>query len=119
MVRPRKRRMINNLPRINYFKPAGIPMRDLEEINLTLEELEALRLINIDELNQTEAAEKMQVHQSTFNRTLSNARNKITQALINGWALKIEGGDYKMPKRDGTGPNGDGPKTGRGRGNCK
>lgn len=118
MVRPRKLKCINFVPEVTYFKPQGVPLRELEEITLTLDELESLRLSDLDNLSQLEGAEKMQVHQSTFQRTLIRARKKLTEALINGKAIKIYGGQYKMPKGDKTGPEGNGPKTGRKQGLC-
>ena len=82
MVRPRKLKFVNFKPEITYFKPQGVPLRDLEEVELTIDELETLRLSNDEKLNQTEAAEKMDIHQSTFQRTLTRAREKITDALL-------------------------------------
>jgi len=64
-------------------------LRELEEIELTLEELEALRLKNIEELEQTEASKKMKTSQSTFQRILASAYKKITEALVEGKAIKI------------------------------
>ena len=89
MVRPRLCRRINFNPKVRYFKPKGIPLRNLEEIELTLEELETLRLKNIEGLEQTEASLKMKTSQSTFQRILTSAYKKITKALIEGKAIKI------------------------------
>jgi uncharacterized protein len=89
MVRPRLCRKINFDPNITYFKPQGVPMRNLEVIELTTEEAEALRLKNIKGLKQEEAARKMSTSQSTFQRILSSAYKKITKALIEGKAIKI------------------------------
>jgi len=118
MVRPRKLKFVNFVPEITYFKPQGVPLRDLDEVVLTLDELESLRLSDFDNLSQSEGADKMQVHQSTFQRTLIRARKKLTDALIGGKAIKIFGGQYKMPKGDRTGPEGNGPRTGRKQGLC-
>jgi len=74
---------------VKYFKPQGIPLRELDEVELTIEELEALRLKNIEELEQTEASNKMKTSQSTFQRILVSAYKKITKALIEGKAIKI------------------------------
>ena len=106
------------MPDVTYFKPAGIRLRDLKETELTFDELESVRLSDVEKLSQLEAAEKMQIHQSTFQRNLARAREKIANALVNGQAIKINGGKYKMPKGDKTGPEGKGPKTGRGLGYC-
>ncbi len=118
MVRPRIQRNIEFMPDVTYFKPQGVRLRDVGITELTYDEVECLRLSEIENLSQVDAAEKMQVHQSTFQRNLSSARKKIATALINGQAIKIHGGTYKMPKGDKTGPEGKGPKTGRGLGYC-
>jgi len=110
MVRPRKIKIVNFEPGVTYFKPRAVPLSQLEEVELTLDELETLRLSNLEKLNQEDAAKKMKIHQSTFQRTLTRAREKITDALINGKAIKIHGGEYKMPGGDGTGPAGAGRK---------
>jgi len=89
MPRPRLNRRIRFNPNVIYFKPQGIPMRGLEEIELTHEEVEALRLKNIEDLDQTECAQKMKTSQSTFQRILSSAYKKISQAIISGKAIKI------------------------------
>ncbi|MDD2913268.1 MAG: DUF134 domain-containing protein [Candidatus Paceibacterota bacterium] len=89
MPRPRLCRRIQFNPNITYFKPQGVPMRELEIIELTTEEVEALRLRNVKDLEQEEAAKKMNTSQSTFQRILSSAYKKITEALIEGKAIKI------------------------------
>jgi predicted DNA-binding protein (UPF0251 family) len=89
MPRPRLCRRIRFNPDITYFKPQGVPMSLLEVIELTTEEAEALRLRNIKDLEQEEAAKKMNTSQSTFQRILSSAYKKITEALIEGKAIKI------------------------------
>jgi len=114
MVRPRKTKIISYEPNVTYFKPQAVPLNKLEEINLTLDELETLRLDNLEKLNQIDAANKMNIHQSTFQRTLIRAREKVTDALVNGKAIKIHGGEYKMPGRDKTGPLTRGRGIGRG-----
>ncbi len=89
MPRPRLRRKIRFNPEVTYFKPLGVPMRILEELELSCEEVEALRLKNIIGLDQAECAEKMQTSASTFQRILVSAYKKISQALIEGKAIKI------------------------------
>lgn len=89
MVRPRLCRRVRFNPNVTYFKPQGVPMRHLEIIELTAEEAEALRLRNIKNLEQEEAAKKMNTSQSTYQRILSAAYKKITEALIEGKAIKI------------------------------
>ncbi len=94
MVRPRKSKIVSFEPNITYFKPQGVPLRDLETETISIDELEALRLSNIERLNQTQAAKRMEVHQSTFHRILARAYEKITIALVKGKAIAIGGGNY-------------------------
>ncbi len=89
MPRPRQCRRIKFNPEVTYFKPQGVPMRLLDIVELTSEEIEALRLKNSKGLEQTQAAKKMNTSQSTFQRILSSAYKKITQALVEGKAIKI------------------------------
>lgn len=89
MARPRLCRRIRFNPNVTYFKPQGVPMRFLEVVDLTAEEVEALRLRNIKDLDQEEAAKKMNTSQSTFQRILTSAYKKIAEALIEGKAIKI------------------------------
>ncbi len=119
MVRPRHCRRVRFKPNCDYFKPRGIGLSELKETNLKVEELEAIRLKDFQKLDQIDAARKMNVSQSTFHRILFEARSKIANALVNGKAIKIHGGVFKMPNKDGMGPEGKGPRTGRGLGNCQ
>ncbi len=96
MPRPPKKRNIKNIPEIKFFKPAGIPMKNLEEVNLRMEEVEAIRLKDIKELTQQECAERMNISRPTFQRILTSARKKIAEALIQGKAIRFKGGDYKL-----------------------
>jgi len=89
MPRPRRKRRINLQPNVLFYKPQGIPLKHLKSIEISLEEWEALRLKNIQNLNQTEAALKMKTSQSTLQRILANAQRKIGSAIVNGWAIKI------------------------------
>ena len=89
MPRPRSCRKIDFEPGVTFFKPRGVPMRFLEIVDLSLEEAEAIRLKNVEDLNQTECAKVMRTSQSTFQRILSSAYGKISDALINGKAIKI------------------------------
>lgn len=90
MPRPRLRRRISFNPKTNYFKPRGIPMRILQVVNLTKEEVEAYRLRYVDGLDQNESAKKMNTSQSTFQRILTKASEKIADAIVHGKALQIE-----------------------------
>ncbi len=89
MPRPRLCRRIGFYPNVKYFKPQGVPLNCLEIIELTAEEVEALRLKNIKGLEQIECAGKMKTSQSTFQRILRSAYKKISIALIEGKAIKI------------------------------
>jgi len=89
MPRPKLNRRIRFNPDVIYFKPQGIPMRELGEIEITMEEIEALRLKNIKKLEQIECAKIMKTSRSTFQRILSSAYRKISKALVNGKAIKI------------------------------
>ena len=79
------------------FKPVGVPLRRLEAITLLHEELEALRLTDLEGRYQADAAEQMGVSRSTLQRIVSEARRKVTQALVEGAALHIEGGTIRVP----------------------
>ena len=94
MPRPRKCRRIANTPRTLYFKPQGIPMRELNEVYLPFEGVEALRLSDLEGLSQQEAAQRMRVSRHTFGRILAESRSVVSQALVRGLALRIQGGDY-------------------------
>ena len=89
MVRPLKPRRVLFDPDVVYFKPRAVPLSLLEEVDLSMDELEALRLCDLKNLEQREAAKKMKVSQSTLQRILTSARKKVTLALIEGKAIKI------------------------------
>jgi predicted DNA-binding protein (UPF0251 family) len=89
MGRPAGRRKICLKLKSDYFKPQGVPVRNLEVVELSREELEALRLKNILELDQVEAAKRMNTSQSTYQRILAKANKKVSQALVDGQAIKI------------------------------
>jgi hypothetical protein len=86
----RRRRRINYNFRETYFKPRGVPLNLLPETVLSFEELESLRLRYLKKLDQNQAAQKMKISQSQYQRDLTNALEKITNALINESAIKIE-----------------------------
>jgi len=131
MPRPRHFRRIGCLPQSNYFKPRGIPLAVLQHVNLSFDEIEAVRLADLEGLYQQQAAEKMNVSRQTFGRIIESAHKKIADALVNGKALSIEGGPIKIapgvpgapgatppagPGRFGPGRRGRGGGRGRGRG---
>ena len=90
MPRPCRRRRVRGRPNSSYFKPSGIEMFKLQEIVLTLPEFEAIRLIDFQEIEQNQAAKQMEISQPTLSRLLKSARKKISDAIINGKAIKIE-----------------------------
>jgi len=99
MPRPKRERRIQYKPDITYFKPAGIPLRNLSEVRLTFEELEAIRLKDNDGLEQEECARRMKVSRPTFHRVINSARQKLAEALLCGKAIRIEGGRYQLSVR--------------------
>jgi predicted DNA-binding protein (UPF0251 family) len=96
MPRPRHFRRVGCLPQANFYKPRGIPLAILQHITLTVDELEAIRLADLQSLYQEQAAEKMNISRQTFGRILESAHKKIADALVNGKALSIEGGPIKL-----------------------
>ena len=96
MARPRQCRRVGSMPESNYFKPRGIPLSILEEVVLTVDEFEAIRLADLEGLYQEQAAEKMNVSRQTFGRIIESAHKKVAYALVGGKALKIEGGEFEM-----------------------
>jgi predicted DNA-binding protein (UPF0251 family) len=94
--RPTKPRCVQAIPGVTYFKPRGIPLSQLEETVLTVEELEAIRLKDLEDLDGTQAAVRMNVSRPTFQRILEKARAKVAEALVKGKALKIEGGVFNL-----------------------
>ena len=86
--------MIECEPSVTYFKPRGVPLIKLENVSLAKDEFEALRLKDVEGLEQEQAALKMNVSQPTFHRILDSAHNKVADALVKGKAIRIEGGDY-------------------------
>jgi predicted DNA-binding protein (UPF0251 family) len=103
MVRPRLCRRVRFNPEVTYFKPRGIPLRELEESILTVDEYEAIRLKDLEGLEQEECAKKMNISQPTFHRLVLSARKKISDAIVNGKAIKIQGGNFKMAMPRGRG----------------
>ena len=89
MVRPIKPRLVRFDPKVIYFKPRAMPLSMLEEIELGVDELEAIRLCDYKKLEQIKAAKRMKISQSTLQRILTSAREKVADALIKGKAIKI------------------------------
>ena len=95
MARPNKNRMVGFNPNVSYFKPMGIPTGRLEEVTLTVDECEAVRLADFLDMSQEDAGREMGVSRSTFGRIIQRARKTLADALINGRAIRIEGGKYQ------------------------
>ncbi|HPO05710.1 MAG TPA: DUF134 domain-containing protein [Candidatus Gracilibacteria bacterium] len=89
MNRPRLQRKLNFFPNVTFYKPQGVPLHDLKILEISHEEWEALRLKHLEKLEQIEIAEKMQTSQSTVQRILASAHQKIAEAIVNGLAIKI------------------------------
>ena len=96
MTRPCKCRRISRQPRSFLFKPCGVSLRELQETCLTLDELEAIRLADLEEFYQEEAALRMGVSRQTFGNIIRSAHAKIADALVNAKALKIAGGAVQL-----------------------
>jgi uncharacterized protein len=96
MPRPKQCRRVCLSPDCTYFKPAGVPTSTLEEVVVAVDELEAMRWVDVEGLYYEQAAEQMDVSRRTFGRIIDSARKKVAQALIQGMALRIEGGVIEM-----------------------
>ncbi len=113
MVRPHINRKIRGEPNVTYFKPQGVPLSELEEINLTLDGLEAIKLADENGLYHDEAAKRMGVSRPTFGRILAQARKAVATAITQGKALRIGGGVVKQFPQPARG------RWGRPRGRCR
>ncbi len=96
MPRPPCCKHVRQLPGVRVFKPQGVPLAGMEVIRLQVEELEALRLAHAEQLYQEAAAQRMGTSRATFGRLLDEAHRKVTRALLEGLALRIEGGSYHL-----------------------
>lgn len=116
MPRPHKYRWISTQPGITYYKPQGIPLRMLDEVYLGIDELEAMRLADMEDLSHEDAAVRMNISRPTFGRVVASGRKKVATALVEGKAIRIEGGSVELrphmppfrfhggPHRHGKGP---------------
>ena len=102
MARPSKDRIVGFNPDTVYFKPRGIPLRNLEEVVLGVDECEAVRLADLLGLSHEDAGREMGISRATFGRIVQQARKTIADALINGRAIRIEGGNYRYVNEDST-----------------
>ncbi|MCP4753321.1 MAG: DUF134 domain-containing protein [Proteobacteria bacterium] len=96
MTRPKSLRSIENIPEVTWFKPSGVQMRFLEEVSLTLDEIEAIRLADLEGEYQEKVAKKMNISRQTVGRILSSAHKKIAEALVLGKAIRMEGGQVQV-----------------------
>jgi len=100
MPRPTKGRRVDFIPEVTFFAPAGGCHRaQQEEVTITIEEAEAIRLKDLEELQQEDCAQRMQISRPTFHHVLEAARKKVADALVNGKAIRISGGNYQMTNR--------------------
>jgi predicted DNA-binding protein (UPF0251 family) len=99
MPRPPIERSVGGVPRITLFKPAGVPARELEQLQLAVDELEAIRLVDLEGLSHEQAAEAMGVSRQTVGRVLERGRAKVAEALVEGKAILIGGGQYRVEQR--------------------
>ncbi len=97
--RPRCPRRVQSEPAVSYFKPQGVPLKELEVIRLSLEELEAVRLSDLEGMNQEDAAQRIGISRRALWEDLQNARRKIVDALVSGKAIEIKGGNYALESR--------------------
>lgn len=110
MPRPRKACCVAASPTATYYKPRGVPLIALRCAALPVEGLEALRLADAETLGHAEAARRMGVSRPTFSRLLAKARRIVAGALVNGWALRIDGGAFRLVAAEGANPPGATPE---------
>jgi len=96
MPRPQKCRRIGFNPEFRSFKPAGVPGKSLDEVIMTIDELESVRLVDLEGMYQEDAAKKLNVSRQTLGNIITTAHKKVAECLVNGKILKIEGGNIKM-----------------------
>jgi predicted DNA-binding protein (UPF0251 family) len=97
--RPPIERAVAGVPRITLFKPAGVPARELEQLRLGVDELEAIRLVDLEGLSHEKAADAMGVSRQTVGRVLERGRARVAEALVGGKAILIGGGQYRVEPR--------------------
>ena len=104
MARPVKLRRVCDLPRRNQFESMGSSSEGLEDVTMTIEEYQTIKLIDLEGLTQEECAKSMEIARTTVQRIYMEARKKLAIFLINGSSLKIEGGNYVLCNEIGPGP---------------
>ena len=100
MVRPVIKRRVGQAPQVRYYKPRGIPLRELSEVVIAEDVFEAIRLVDLEGLYQDAAAETMGVSRPTISRIRAQGRKAIADALVNGKAIRIEGGNVTISSSD-------------------
>ncbi|HSA31114.1 MAG TPA: DUF134 domain-containing protein [Candidatus Omnitrophota bacterium] len=95
-MRPKKTRWVKCEPGERCFRPQGVRVKDLQGVDLTVDEFEAVRLADHERLTQEQIALQMKIHRSTVSRILTSAHGKIADALVNKKAVKVEGGCCKF-----------------------
>ncbi|MBI5581511.1 MAG: DUF134 domain-containing protein [Deltaproteobacteria bacterium] len=100
MPRPRMNRRIGHQPPVRFYKPQGIPLGQLRGVTLTLDGLEAIRLADAEGLDHEKAAARMGISRPTFSRLLAEARGIVARGLVNGWAIRIDGGNYTLTEAE-------------------
>ena len=99
MARPQKRRFVGMEPGFRMFKPVGIPAVKIEQVVLTLDEFEAIRLVDLEGMDHEGAAALIEISRPTFSRLVEQARAKVAEAIVTGKTLVIEGGNVEMVSR--------------------
>jgi len=99
VARPPIERAVGGVPHVTLFKPAGVPGRELEQLPLAVDELEAIRLVDLEGLSHEQAASAMGVSRQTVGRVLERGRAKVAEALVGGKAILIGGGQYRVEPR--------------------
>ena len=98
MPRPRICRRVRFRPGVTYFKPAGVRMTELDETILSVDEYEAVRLVDLEGIEQSKAGGQMKISQPTLSRLLKSGRKKLAEAIVKGKAIRIQGGSFKFSK---------------------
>ncbi|NLK22207.1 MAG: DUF134 domain-containing protein [Epulopiscium sp.] len=96
MARPMKWRKVCGLPKNDRFGPLDLSIDDREYINMTVDEYETIRLIDLEGFTQEECAKQMNVARTTVQGIYMEARKKLAESLVNGKVLLIEGGEYRL-----------------------
>ena len=91
MARPFKTRIIGEKPKVDEFKPRGIPSKMIDKVYVTLDEYEAIRLADYLGLEHIDAAELMDISRPTFTKLVERARHKVSQALVEAKSIVLEG----------------------------